>query len=187
MALAHFTNIASHYEKWEPIYKNLFEVTVLLPTALQQVHPQAKVLLLENAFKATLPAYPDLGTQTQRFKYSTRIFVGAPETTSLDGVSISFNLNQNDTLQVFNWRIIKDCYDLSWNNETGELNYKKDMVGDIIINIHDRNGFVVRRVTYHNAMCKHIAGWDDADWSSATDIVSLDAKFAVDYWEDSYY
>lgn len=187
MALPHFTNIASHYEKWEPVYKNLFEVTILLPTALQQIHPQAKVLLLENATSASLPDYPDLVTVEQRFKYSTRLFLAAPGSTSIESTEITFNLNQNDTLQVFNWRIMKDWYDLSWNNETGELNYKKDMVGDIIINVHDRNGFVIRRVTYHNAMCKKIGGWQDLAWDDSTAIQTLTANFAIDYWEDLYY
>lgn len=187
MPLAHFTNIASHYEKWEPVYQNLFEVTILLPTALQQIHPQAKTLLLENAKTANLPTYPKFGNVEQRFKYSTRQFLGTPATTSIADTSMTFNLNQNDTLQVFNWRIMKDWYDLGWNNETGELNYKKDMVGEVIINVHDRNGFVIRRVTFHNTMVNNITGWETLDWEQHTAIQTLTASFTVDYWEDSFY
>jgi hypothetical protein len=188
MPLPHFTNIQSHTATWEPVYQNLFEVTVILPSLLTNKHPNAPQLLLENATSVTLPNYPPLGTTTeQRFKYSTRLYMGTPESTSLQDINVTFNLNQNDNLQVMNWRIIKDWYDLGWNNETGELNYKKNLVGSLIVNIHDRNGFVIRRVVYHNTMCKSISGWGDLNWTSNTTIQALTAGFAVDYWEDNYY
>ncbi len=187
MPLSHFTNIQSHFEKWEPVYKNLFEVTILLPTALQQIHPDSKILLMENATSASLPTYPPLATATQKFKYSTRLFLTTPDTTSISETSIKFNLNVNNQLQVFAFRMLKDWFDLGWNNETGELNYKRNLVGDIIINVHDREGMVIRRVTFHNAMMTKFTGWEDLSWDSGTELASLDAGFAVDYWEDQYY
>lgn len=187
MPLPHFTNIVSHNANYEPIYQNLFEVTVVLPNVLQQIHPNAQQLLLENATSVTLPSYPTLSSTQQRFKYSTRNYLATPDTTSLTDISITFNLNQNESLQVLNWRIMKDWFDLGWNNETGELSYKKDLLGDIIVNLHDRNGFVIRRVIYHNSMCKGISGWSDANWENSTAIQTLTTNFVVDYWEDNYY
>jgi hypothetical protein len=142
---------------------------------------------MENTITAQLPAYPDLGSKLQRFKYSTRVFVMMPEKTSIEDLTIKFNLNQNDDFQVFCWRILKDWYDLGWNNEDGSLHYKKTMCGDIIIHVHDKEGHVIRRVTYHNAMAKAIEGWQDLDWSVNAEIEEFTTKFVADYWEDFYY
>jgi hypothetical protein len=83
MPLPHFTNIASHHENWEPIFKNLFEIEIFLPDLIRDRHPNAPELLLENATKTKLPVYPTLGNVAQRYKYSTRLFVGFPDSTSI--------------------------------------------------------------------------------------------------------
>jgi hypothetical protein len=187
MPLAHFTAIDSHHEKWEPIHKNLYEVTVILPTVLQTIHPNATHLLLENSVTAKMPTYPTLGVVDQRFKYSTRLFVMMPDTTSQKDLKFTFNLNQNDDYQIFCFKILKDWYDLAWNNETGTLHYKKNLVGDIIVHQHDKEGKVIRRVTYHNTMMTAFTGMEDLDWSAVTEIMKLDASFVCDYFEDFYY
>lgn len=187
MGLAHFTAVDSHHEKWEPIHKNLYEVTIILPTVLQSIHPNATHLLLENTKSAQFPVYPDLQSQSQRFKYSTRLFTMMPASTSVEDLSIVFNLNQNDDYQIFCFKILKDWYDLGWNNETGTLHYKKNLVGDIIIHLHDKEGKVIRRVTYHNVMMKKFSGMEEVNWDGTTEIMDLTANFQADYWEDFYY
>lgn len=187
MPLAHFTVIDSHKEKWEPIHANLYEVTIILPQVLQSIHPNATHLLLENTVNAQMPTYPPLATTEQRFKYSTRIFVMMPDSTSIKDYTLKFNLNQNDDYQIFCFKMLKDWYDLAWNNETGTLHYKKNLVGDIIVHQHDKEGKVIRRITLHNAMMTAFSGMETLDWAQATEVMSLEAKFAVDYWEDFYY
>jgi hypothetical protein len=187
MGLAHFTAVDTAQQKNEPIHKNLYEVSIILPSVLQSIHPNATHLLLENTITAKFPTYPALANKEQRFKYSTRVFVMMPDKTHVDDLDIQFNLNQNDDYQIFCFKILKDWYDLAWNNETGTLHYKKNLVGDIIIHLHDKEGKVIRRVTYHNAMMTGFSGMEDVDWSSGTEIMSLTAKFVADYWEDFYY
>ena len=187
MGLAHFTTVDSHREKWEPIHKNLYEVTIILPTVLQSIHPNATHLLLENTKTAKFPTYPDLQEQTQRFKYSTRVFVMMPAQTHINDLAITFNLNQNDDYQIFCFKMLKDWYDLGWNNETGTLHYKKNLVGDVIIHAHDKEGKVIRRVTYHNCMLKAFTGFEELSWEGTTDIFDLSCTFLADYWEDFYY
>ena len=185
MPLAHFTNIETANKNWEPVFKNLFEVTVVLPPILQSLHPTAPNLLLTNTVSASFPKYPDLAVKEQRFKYSTRQFVLMPETTSTD-LELKLNMNQNDNFQVFTWRILKDWYDLAWNNEDGSLHYKKHLVGDVIVHNHDKEGHVIRRVVYNNAQLIKIGGWEDMAWGS-NEIQELSASFKADYWQDYYY
>ena len=187
MPLAHFTMIDSHKEKWEPIHTNLYEVTIILPQILQSIHPNATHLLLENTVTAQMPMYKDLATIEQRFKYSTRLFLGTPDNTSIDDMQIKFNLNQNDDYQIFVFKMLKDWYDLAWNNETGTLHYKKNMVGDVIVHQHDREGKVIRRVTYHNCQFRNFEDMEELNWESNTEVMSFTGHWASDYWEDFYY
>jgi len=187
MPLAHFTNIKSHNELWEPVHKNLFEIDFTLPPSLLSVEGDNN-LLMENAISTTLPTYPDLTTVDQRFKYSTRLYVMMPTTTSRADLSITFNLLKNNAHQIFVFRKIKDWYDLSWNNETGELNYKSTTTGTITVNVHDKDGIIIRRVIYHNAVCRAFTGFETLDWATTSEVQGpLEATFAADYWEDFYY
>lgn len=187
MPLPHFVNIQSHNKKWEPIYKNLFEVEILIPSAIKDKHPNATTLLLENCKSAKLPTYPTLSTVEQRYKYSTRLFVGFPDSTSLTSLEFGFNINQNDAKQMFTFRMIKDWYDLAWNNEDGSSNYKKNLVGEIILYQHDREGEIIRRVTYHNAQITNFSVGEDLTWGGGAEIQELTASWAIDWWEDYYF
>ena len=186
MPLAHFNNIDSHNKIWEPVHKNLFEINFELPASIEV--PGIAGLMMENALTVSLPTYPALTSVEQRFKYSTRLFAMMPETTSKSDIAINFNLLKDDQHQIFVFRKIKDWYDLSWNNETGELNYKKATIGRITVNVHDKDGIIIRRVIYHNAVCVGFTGFEDLDWSSTGELMNpLTANFVADYWEDFYY
>jgi len=113
------------------------------------------------------------------------MFLGMPDKTDTT-VDIKFNMNQNDKYSVNTFRMMKDWYDLVWNNEDGSLHYKRNIISDIVVHGHDKEGHVIRRVTYHNAQITGFSGWEGLDWGSS-DIASLDAKFVADYWEDYYY
>jgi len=186
MSLPHFTNIQSHHKKWEPVYNNLFETVIVLPGAIAAIHgTEYQTLLLENATKVSFPEYKAISKTTQNFKYSTRQFLTFPDDTSTE-FDVTFNMNQNDSYQVFTWRMMKDWYDLVWNNEDGSVHYKKNIVSSIVVHAHDKEGHVIRRVTYYNVQITQISGWETLDWSD-TNIASCTAKFIADYWEDMYY
>lgn len=201
MGLAHFTNVTTAINIWEPIYKSLFEVQIDLPPLvlnnLQGGNPNIRAILIENATSVPLPTYPKIDVKEQRFKYSTRIYPTLPGQTHLTDQTIKFNLNESVNVRqntsgvvagrVPVFRAIKDWYDLLWNNETGQLNYKGNLVGTVTIDVHDKEGLVIRRVIWHNAMVTSFTGWEDVDWGSTGDIIDLSATFALDYFEDFYY
>ena len=186
MALPHFTNIVSHNQNWEPVYKNLFEVEIFLPDAIRDRHPNATELLLENITSANLPTYPTISSVDQRFKYSTRVFLGFPDRTSTE-LTLNFNINQNDNKQMFTFRMMKDWYDLVWNNEDGSSNYKRNVVGEIILYQHDREGEIIRRVTYHNCQISNFAPETDLTWDGGANIMTMASTWQVDWWEDYYF
>lgn len=184
MALPHFSNILSHNQVYEPIYKALFEITFDLPAILGRTTTEVR-LLLENARNITLPLTPDIEVQTQRFKFSTRAYVTLPSQTHVADMSINFNLNENDKNAVFVWNILKAWYDLAWNSQTGETHTKKEMIGNIIVNQHNKKGQVIRRVTYRNCQIVGVSEIE-LNWDSPTDILECTGKWVADYWEDLY-
>lgn len=191
--LPHFTTVQSHGSTHpnttnilEPVYPSLFEVSFILPSLVQD-QGRDPLLLLENATNISgIAVHKDLQTQTQRYKYSTRMFLTMPQDTSLDDVNITFNMNVGKLGDVINYNAIRSWYDLAWNSQNGALHYKRDIVGTIIVNHHDRKGFVIRRLTLHNAQLKNISGFlDDVNWDANNTILEpVSTNFAVDYWTD---
>jgi len=170
----------------EPVYTNLFEITFLLPVILQ-AQGRDPVLLLQQATSIdinTSDLTRDLGSSQQRFKFSTREYLLTP--TETDGeINIKFNVNVNQQLNMEIFTTLKAWYDLLWNSQNGSMHYKSDLIGTIIVNHHDKKGYVLRRVTYQNCQINNL-NYKDLDWSQQGIIDSIDAKFYWDYFIDEY-
>ncbi len=169
----------------EVVYLNLFEITFILPVILTNGQNRNPFLLLQNATKIDLNLTEfDVAAKTQRFKYSTRMFMTSP--TKTDGtLSIPIQVNVNDQGSMETWTTLKAWYDLVFNSQNGALHYKSDIIGTIIVNQHDKKGIVLRRVTFQNVQISKIAGYS-LDWSSNNIIESTQADFVYDYFIDEY-
>jgi len=183
MGLPHFTNLTTTEVFNEPVFPSLYEVIFVLPTLLEG---RDNIVMLENAIAVNgLELQPDLPTiNSQRYKYSNRAYIGLPEDTTKT-FDINFNVNQNGQGAIFVWNTLKAWYDLAWNSQDGSVHYKADLNGSIIVNQHDKKGFVIRRVTLHNAQLYGVTdpGTSELDWSNTSGIVeSVNAKFICDYW-----
>lgn len=190
MPLPHFTNITNvgspggpGTKPEEPVYLNLFEITFILPVILQ-AQGRNPLLLLENATNINLDLTKPIETVTQRFKYSTRAFMKAGPAQTHVEFDINFQISVNDGGAMENWNTLRSWYDLVWNSQTGYLHYKSDIIGTVIVNQHDKKGFVLRRVTFQNAQIKGVSG-ADLKWDGG-DIWSVKADFVADYWIDEY-
>jgi len=190
MALPHFTNISNvgspggpGTKPEEPVFLNLFEITFILPLILQ-AQGRNPLLLLENATNIDLNLTQKIESVEQRFKYSTRAFLKAGPSKTTYELKINFQINVNEGGSMENWNSLKAWYDLVWNSQTGYLHYKSDTIGTIIVNQHDKKGFVLRRVTFQNCQIQSVGGatlkWDGSE------IWSVDAEFIADYWIDEY-
>ena len=196
MPIPHFTQVKSHGTTHpdtsrihEPVYPSLFELTFILPNIIQnQGHDP--ILLLENATSITgiEDVTKSIAVATQRFKYSTRKFVTMPNDTSLEDIGINFNVNVKEEGDVYNYNTLRAWYDLVWNSQNGTLHYKREIVGTIIMNLHDKKGIVIRRLTFHNVQIRGISGYEGQhDWENNEQIIqSVTSNFASDYWTDEF-
>jgi hypothetical protein len=191
MGLPHFTQISNAGSPGGPgtlpdevVYTNLFEITFILPVLLQ-AQGRDPILLLQNATKIDLNLTEfDVAAKTQRFKYSTRMFMAPP--TKTDGtLSIPFQVNVNNSGSMETWSTLKAWFDLVFNSQNGALHYKSDIIGTIIVNQHDKKGVVLRRVTFQNVQMSKLQGYS-LDWASNGIIESSQADFVYDYFIDEY-
>ena len=191
MPLPHYTQIQGLGSPGGPgtlpdevVYKNLFEITFILPVLLQ-AQGRDPILLLQNATKINLDLTAfEITTKTQRFKYSTRVFQTTPSKT--DGtLSIPIQLNVNQQGSIENWNTMKAWYDLVFNSQNGALHYKSDIIGTIIVNQHDKKGVVLRRVTFQNVQITKVAAFE-LDWSQNDIIGEVACDFVYDYFIDEY-
>jgi hypothetical protein len=191
MPLPHFTQVINSGSPGGPgtlpdevVYLNLFEITFILPVILQ-AQGRDPILLLQNATKIGMQTTEfDVAAKTQRFKYSTRMFLSTP--TKTDGtLSIPIQVNVNNQGSMETWNTMKAWYDLVFNSQNGSLHYKSDIIGTIIVNQHDKKGVVLRRVTYQNVQITKLQGYD-LDWSGNNIIENSQADFLYDYFIDEY-
>jgi hypothetical protein len=193
MPLPHFTQLqmtgspgGPGTQPQEPIYKNLFEVTFILPTILQ-AQGRDPVLLLQQATNVDLAALtPEIASSKQRFKYSERAFLNAGPASTTYEPTIKFNVNVNNQGSMETWNTLKAWYDLAWNSQNGYLHYKADLIGTIIVNQHDKKGLVIRRVTFQNCQLQSITGFGTLQWEQSGGIDECSAKWIADYWIDEY-
>ena len=167
----------------EPVYLNLFEITFILPVILQ-AQGRDPLLMLQQATNIDLNLTPAIAVKEQRFKYSTRVFMGTTEKTHIE-FGITFNVNVNEQMSMESWNTLKAWYDLVWNSQNGTLHYKADIIGTVIVNQHDRKGVIIRRATFQNVQITELGGIS-LKWEGSGDIWSVDAKFVADYWIDEY-
>lgn len=187
--LPHFRNLAQNgygdpSATWEPIYTNLFEIEFILPIALRNAGYSTSLFLTSAKSVTGLEITPDIPTIVQRFKYSTRVYLGFPAQTHLESVTIDFETNLNpDNNEMETYNALKAWYDLAWNSQTGATSYKRDMAGIVNIWQHDRAGKIIRRITLLNAMLKTISA-PEFNWENTSDVWKPTATFACDVWED---
>jgi hypothetical protein len=190
MPLPHFTQLqmtgspgGPGSNPQEPLYLNLFEITFILPTILQ-AQGRDPVLLLQQAKSIDLGlTNKAINVAAQRFKYSERMYTHAGPPTTHALPVIAFNVNQNSVGTMESWQTLKAWYDLVWNSQNGFLHYKADTIGTIIVNYHDKKGFVLRRVTFQNCQITSL-GSPNLAWTGTDIWADTTANFVADYWID---
>lgn len=178
--LPHYTQSRASKNKYEPVYKNLFEVTFLPPPGVS-----GGEILLEHVISVSglEGINPTVDAVTQKFKFADRSYAGMPSQTYVD-VSITFSLNLNESNSMYVYKTLQDWYKKIYNPLTGEMGLKKDYTGTIIIVQYNRVGDIYRKIVLKHAFpTGTLQGVGDYDYSSA-DPVTLSITFRSDHWDE---
>jgi hypothetical protein len=193
MAVPHFLNVRTGLELMEPIWKGLFEVTVDFPAQLiRKYNLSASTnndlqLVTENITSIEFGGViQSLSVVDQRYKYSTRAFIGLPQKTHIEfKMNLQMNSNEKNAIIVYNlWRA---WYNLHWNSQTGTAYAKRNTVGGITMTQHDKEGNTLRQIQFVNVQVKMFNGdFDSLNWANPSDIAKGSVDVVADFWYDLY-
>lgn len=185
MALPHYKNSKAGMNNYEPVYLNLFEVTIVPPTGIDPGAGQnGQNLLMEQVLKVSgLELDKNPGVVEQHYKFAKRRYAGSkPETTTMD-VVIDFEVNLNDANSMYTYKTLRQWNDIIYNPMTGAMGLKRDYVGSGLITMFNRAGDIFRRVRIPAWFPMTALPPMELDYQS-TEVYQLSITFAVDYWED---
>lgn len=151
----HFTNSKVSSNLFEPLYSNLFEVTITPPEILTN-SPEwgsQRELVLEEVKSVSgldVDKLPEI--VRQQFKGTQRGFIGVnPQDTAIE-VSMGFEMNLNETNQNFVYNALRAWSDLCYNPLTGSQTLKKDYTSKVGMTIvaFNKNREVYRKYEIKN-------------------------------------
>lgn len=177
MPLPHYTQSRASTQKFEPIYPNLFEVTIFSPLG------DDTGLILEHVktIGGLNNLNPSIDLVGQKYKFADRSFAGMPASTSAD-ITLNFTLNLNDANENFIYNTFRNWYKLIYDPLTGEMGLKKDYVGSMIIVQFNRAGDIFRKITLKDAFPTGQPDFLDELNYETQDAAELAMTYQVDHW-----
>lgn len=186
---SHFRNSKVSMDKDEPLYKNLFTVTLQPPPSLADPNSQETQIVLEGIRSISgLVTQPGISSTSQKYKWAERMFAGAaPGQTHLE-LQITFALNMrpgttsNDN---YTYKFLRRWHDLVYDPLTGRTGIKQEYsAGSMTITMQDRRG-----VPFWQWICYNVwpsGGLPDPGLSyDATDLMDAQCTFQCDYFDES--
>lgn len=146
--LPHFKNSTAGPGKYEPIYLNQFEVIITPPPAVSGKIGFGNNLMLEHVLKVTsLPEYAGSGSAVviQNYKFSQRTYAPAKPAQTYHQFTIDFEVNLNNTNDMYIYNALRAWADLIYNPLTGRQGLKTDYAdASIQVTQFNRAGLIFR-------------------------------------------
>jgi hypothetical protein len=119
-----------------------YEIMITLPQVFESINEKNnRLLLLETVYQLDFKSIkPEI-----KYKFITRGDIPPPNKQEL---TIVIPKNENDENNKYTIKNLKDWYDLNWNNETGQLHYRRNLVGDIKVVNFDKEGYILSTSVY---------------------------------------
>lgn len=179
--LPHYKNAHVAMEKWEPVYLNLFEVTIKPPESVDTWE-----WVMDNVTKVSgLDVEKVPGPVEQTYKGAKRRFAGGfvDDTTVSLNVGFEVNLNNNNSMYVY--KALRKWCDLVFDPLTGAMTLKVDYTGGpMTVSLYNRVGDIFRQWIFPVIWPMSNIPSMDLDYSSGSSIWQIEITFAADYWED---
>lgn len=186
---SHYRNSSAATNMWEVVSPALFEVYFTFPYIISGDKSINTDLLFEHvrSISGLDGLTPTVGNVVQKFKYAERHYAAAgPDKTSLE-LTITFTLNLNDSHQNYVYNMLRKWYNLIYNPQNGRMltkaQYSKD--SRMVINEHDRDGAIWRKITCYNFFpSTPPTGLNEDNYDSMGDAKTVSITFIVDDWAE---
>jgi hypothetical protein len=187
--LPHFKNSTAGPGKYEPIYLNQFEVIITPPPAVSGKIGFGNNLMLEHVLKVTsLPEYAGSGSAVviQNYKFSQRTYAPAKPAQTYHQFTIDFEVNLNNTNDMYIYNALRAWADLIYNPLTGRQGLKTDYAdASIQVTQFNRAGLIFRDFMFSpvfigpNKMTETVLDY------TSEGIYKLTAQFTADSYTES--
>lgn len=177
----HYKNSRISQSNDEPVYQSLWLATFILPEPIRAVH-DASLLQeqLVNVSGLDTDKMPD--TVEQKYRFSSRRFAGAVVNTAID-LSMTFETNVNANNQMVPYNILRDWSRLIYDPATAAHGLKRDYVGKLTLELHDKAGQVLRKWHFPEIWVSSALNAMDLDYTNES-IHQISINFAADYYDD---
>lgn len=141
--LPHFRTSRVSMNMWEPVYLNLFTMTVQLPDALKNdVDTDLFLEGIQNVGGLDTNKVPAAGA-TQHYKFAERRFANSgPDKTTID-VTMNIEINLKGSIDgnpdLYQLKALRKWNDLIYDPLTGRMGLKAEYVApQVVITMHDK-------------------------------------------------
>ena len=188
--LPHITNSQAGRNKYEVLYKNIFEVQFTLPEALRTAFGQDEAILSEHVLSveglSALDKAPEANVQ-QKFMGTTRTYLASGIDDTSAEITVKFSLNLRNGTDNFIYKLFKAWGKLGYDIATGEKSLKTDYTADFMrIVVGNRAGDIYREVIFKDVMLNGpVEGMgDNLDYGTSNEVMELTVKFKTDWWQE---
>lgn len=195
--LPHFRSSRVSMNMWEPIYQNLFTVTIQLPEAIRESAGDNLDLLLEGLQTVgglDTNKVPGAST-TQHYKFAERRFADAgPENTFIN-VTMDFDVNLNGAIaegvrtgncSAYGLKLLRKWNDLIYDPLTGRMGLKAEYVApEVVITMHDKANQPFWQWTLYHVWPTTPLPSPSLSYMSKSDVYKVAGyTLACDYWDE---
>ena len=188
MSLPHITNSEAGVNKYDPVFKSIYEVYFSLPEAIRGQFGQDEALLTQHVTKiaglGALNRAP--GTGTQKFMGTDRTFINPKLDNTRAEIEVTLNLNLRNDSDNYVYKLFRAWAALGYNQNTGERHLKKDCCADFLkVSIANKAGDIFHEIVFKDVMINGDlgGGFEDLDYDSQ-DVLELTVKFVSDWWDE---
>ena len=187
--LPHITNSTAGREKYDVLYKNIFEVYFTLPEAIKSEFGSDEAILTEHVLSVSgleaLDKAPEAGV-TQKFMGTNRSYLAAGLDDTTADITVRLSLNLRNGTDNYIYKLFKAWSKLNYDISTGMKSLKKDYTADWLrVSIGNRAGDIYREVVFKDVILNGaITMSGEYSYESPGDILDLEVKFKSDWWEE---
>jgi hypothetical protein len=183
--LPHYRNSTAAMNKYEPVYLNLFEVTIQPPPGLAN---WTTPLLMEQVVKIgglDVDKTPPAGVQ-QTYKGWTRSYANSKLDQTFVDITMDFEVNLDDANSMYMYKGLKAWCQRIFDPLTGAMSLKKDYAGGpMVVEAYTRTGDVFRRYTFDVVWPTTNINAIEFDYGSTDKYTITGFTFRADYWNDT--
>jgi len=180
--LPHYRNSTASMKNLEPVYLNLFEISILPPSGLGSWN-----LLMEQVVKVSgldVDKVPPAGVQ-QTFKGWTRSYSNSKLDQTFIDITVDFEVNLDETNSMYMYNGLKEWCRKIFNPLNGEMSLKADYAGGpFTVSIYNRVGDIFRQYTFPVVWPTTNINAIEPDYSSTDNFKITGFTFRADFWGD---